>query len=420
MEVTVRQSQLAGSVRAPPSKSLTHRALFCAALGEGKSKLLFPLRCDDTLTTSNALSTLGVAIHWNDADAAVTGIAELRKPVETILCGESGTTLRFMTAVCATMPHDAEISGEPSLLRRPIRDLAVALEKLGVSSVCQGECPPVRVRGPIKGGSVEIRGDVSSQYVSALLIAAPLAKTPVEIRIVGPLESNAYVRMTFEMQSKFGIQMDSKDDLTRFVIEPQAYHPSDVQIEGDWSSAAFLLVAAATAGERIRVEGLNQASLQADRQLLDILEMMGARVGTDPSSVTVEKSQLTDVEIDVSGCPDLFPALCTLCAVAEGVSTITGIRRLRLKESDRVLAMKAGLRQMGIETRETENSFTVQGGKPHGATVDPHRDHRIAMAFAALGLSTEGVTIRDAECVSKSYPLFWEDLRSLGAEATMR
>ncbi len=416
----MRHSQLTGSVRAPPSKSHTHRALFCGALAEGKSKLLLPLKCDDTLVSANALSAVGVATQWNDTDAVVTGTAELSKPSGPILCAESGTTLRFMTAVCATMPYDAEISGKPSLLRRPIRDLVAALEKLGVSAVCQGECPPVRVSGPIKGGSVEIRGDVSSQYVSALLIAAPLAKTPVEIRIVGPLESKAYVRMTLEMQRKFGIQMDSKDDLTRFVIEPQAYHTSDVQIEGDWSSAAFLLVAAATAGERIRVEGLNQASLQADRQLVDILEMMGARARTDPSSVTMEKSQLTDVEIDVSGCPDLFPALCTLCAVAEGVSTITGIRRLRLKESDRVLAMKAGLRQMGIETRETENSFTVQGGKPHGAAVDPHRDHRIAMAFATLGLSTEGVTIRDAECVSKSYPSFWDDLRSLGVEATMR
>jgi len=416
----VRHSQLTGSVRAPPSKSLTHRALFCAALAEGKSEVLSPLKCDDTLATANALSGVGASIQWNDTDAAVAGTGELKKPLETIFCGESGTTLRLMTAVCATMPHDVEISGAPSLLRRPIRDLVVALEKLGVSSTCQDECPPVRVRGPIKGGPTEIRGDVSSQYVSALLIAAPLAKAPVEIRIVGPVESEAYVRMTLEMQRKFGIQVDSKDDLTRFGIEPQAYHPSEVQIEGDWSSAAFLLVAAALAGERIEVEGLDQVSLQADRQLLNILEMMEARMRTDLSSVTMERSQLRHVEVDVSDCPDLFPAVCALCTVADGVSTITGTRRLRLKESNRVLAMKDGLKQMEIETRETENSFTIHGGKPRGATVDPHHDHRIAMAFATLGLCTDGVTIRNAECVSKSYPSFWDDLRSLGAEATMR
>jgi 3-phosphoshikimate 1-carboxyvinyltransferase len=193
-----------------------------------------------------------------------------------------------------------------------------------------------------------------------------------------------------------------------------------VQIEGDWSSAAFLLVAAALAGERIKVEGVDQVSLQADRQLLNILEMMEARMRTDLSSVTMERSQLRHVEVDVSDCPDLFPAVCALCTVADGVSTITGTRRLRLKESNRVLAMKDGLKQMEIETRETENSFTIHGGKPRGGTVDPHHDHRIAMAFATLGLCTDGVTIRNAECVSKSYPSFWDDLRSLGAEATMR
>ena len=416
----MQHSQLTGSVRAPPSKSLTHRALFCAALADGRSKVLSPLKCDDTRATVSALSAVGVPIQWNDTDAIVTGTQELGKPVEPILCGESGTTLRFMTAVCATMPYDIEISGAPSLLRRPIRDLVVALEKIGVSSTCHDECPPVRVRGPIKGGPTEIRGDVSSQYVSALLIAAPLARRPVEIRIAGPAESKAYVRMTLEMQRKFGIQVDSKHDLTRFGIEPQAYHPSDVQIEGDWSSAAFLLVTAALAGERIKVEGLDQASLQADRQLLNILEMMEARVRTDSSSVLMERSQLRNVEVDVSDCPDLFPAICTLCAVAEGVSTITGTRRLRLKESNRVVAMRDGLREMGIETRETENSLTIHGAKPRGARVNPHRDHRIAMAFAALGLCTDGVTIRDAECVSKSYPSFWDDLRSLGAEAMMR
>ena len=418
MDVTVRQSRLAGSVRAPPSKSHTHRAFFCAALARGKSRLLLPLKCDDTLVTTTALSAVGATIQWKSKEAAVIGAMKLRNPSGPILCGESGTTLRFMTAVCATMPFETEISGEPSLLRRPIRDLVVALEKLGASSACQDECPPIRVKGPIKGGSIEIRGDISSQYISALLIAAPLAKTPVNIGIVGPLESKGYVSLTLEMQRKFGIKTRSKDDLTRFEIEPQEYHPSNVQIEGDWSSAAFLLVAAALSGEKIRVEGLDQASLQADRQLLNILEMMEANVRTDSNSVTMERSKLRHVEVDVSDCPDLFPAVCVLCAAADGVSTITGTRRLGLKESDRVLAMGEGLRQMGIETSNTKNSFKIHGGKPRGARVDPHHDHRIAMAFAALGLCTGGLAIRNAECVHKSYPSFWDDLRSLGAEAS--
>ena len=418
--MTLRRGQLLGSVQAPPSKSLTHRALFCAALSEGESRISSALKCHDTVATTNALSEIGITTRWNNADAVVVRTGDLKRPSRTILCGESGTTLRFMTAVCATMPYDVEISGEPSLLRRPIKDLAVALGKLGANSVCQNECPPVRLRGPIRGGSVHIPGDVSSQYISALLIAAPLSRSPVEVEVVGPLQSKAYVRMTLEMQREFGIQVDSTDDLTRFHVTPQTYHPSNVRIEGDWSSGAFLLVASALAGGKVRVDGLDQGSLQADRHLLDILEMMNASVRTDTGSLTVERSRLRHVEVDVSDFPDLFPALCALCAVADGVSTITGTRRLRLKESDRVLAMKDGLRRMGIETRETGDSFTIQGGRPRSATVDPHHDHRIAMAFAALGLCTDGVTILDTESVSKSYPSFWDDLRSLGAEATTR
>jgi 3-phosphoshikimate 1-carboxyvinyltransferase len=413
--ITIRRSNLDGSVEAPPSKSGTHRALFCAALANGESRIRSPLSCDDTLASADALSKLGVTTNWNNGNAHVSGPGELHSPSSEILCGESGTTLRFITAVCATTPHSAEISGEPSLLKRPVADLAVALRNLGAYCESNDGYPPVRVQGPIQGGAVEIPGNVSSQYVSALLLAAPLAKTPVEITVRDGLESKSYVKMTLEMQHKFSVHVDTAEDLTRFRTKPQTYRSSDVEIEGDWSSAVFLLAAGALAGN-VRVEALAQDSLQADRHLIDILKKMGALTGSDSSSVTVEKSLLGSVEVDVSDCPDLFPVICSLCAVADGVSIITGIRRLRIKESNRVLAMGNGLRQMGIDTHESENSFSVRGGKPHSAIIDPFRDHRIAMAFALLGLCTDEVTIVDAESVGKSYPSFWQDLRSLGAD----
>lgn len=418
--MTIRRSRLCGSLRAPPSKSYTHRALFCAGLAHGESKLYSPLLCDDTLATSEALSKIGVTTRWNNGTAYVTRSGELEKPSDMIFCGESGTTLRFMTAVCATTPHDAHISGGPSLLKRPVKDLVLALHELGASSESNQGYPPVHVRGPIKGGSARIPGNVSSQYVSALLLAAPLAEKPVEISISGHLESKSYVKMTLDMQNKFGVRVDATDDLTKFQVAGEKYRPSLVQIEGDWSSAAFLLVGATIAGEKVRVSGLAQETFQADRSLLRILEQMNGRVSQDSSSVKVEESQLNPLEVDVSDSPDLFPAICALSAATDGVSMIRGIRRLRIKESNRVRAMSNGLKQMGIKTQESENSLIIHGGEPHRAIINPDRDHRIAMAFAALGLCTDEVTIVDAECVGKSYPSFWSDLQSLGAEVTAR
>ena len=414
----MHKSSLNGSLQAPPSKSHTHRALFCSALAQGESTIQTPLLCDDTRATSDALSKIGVSIDWNDHNAHVSRSGELKESTTTIYCGESGTTLRFMTGICATTHHDAEISGGPSLLKRPVNDLAIALGKLGAHCTSEQGYPPVRVRGPIKGGSAKIPGNVSSQYVSALLLAAPLAGAPVDISIVGRLESKSYVEMTLDMQSKFGVRVDASDDLTEFHVRGQEYRPSEVKIEGDWSSAASLLVGAAIAGDKVNVQHLEKGSLQADRRLLDIFEYVKARVSQDSHSVTVEKSQIGAAEVDVSDCPDLFPVTCVLCATAHGVSKIRGIRRLRMKESNRVQAMSEGLRQMGIKTEESEDSFTIHGGKPSKTVINPYQDHRIAMAFAVLGLCTEEVTILDAECVGKSYPLFWFDVQSLGARVT--
>jgi 3-phosphoshikimate 1-carboxyvinyltransferase len=407
-------------LQAPSSKSQTHRALFCAGLAEGENHIQSPLSCDDTLATKQALSKLGVSIEWDNQIAIVSGHAKLARPSDVIFCEESGTTLRFISAICATTPYDAKISGGPSLSKRPVKELALALRGLGADCKSDQGYPPVQVRGPLLGGSVKVPGNVSSQYISALLLAAPLARKPVEVIIDERLESKPYVNMTLEMQRKFGVHVEAAADLSKFHCAGQAYRASDIEIEGDWSSAAFLLVAATIAGERVRISGLTQDNLQADQYLLRILEKMNGQLSIDSNSVTAKTSSLAPIEVDVSDSPDLFPAICALCAVADGVSEITGIQRLRIKESDRVSAMSEGLKKMGIETRELENSLTIRGGQPRAATIDPRNDHRIAMAFTTLALSTDGTTIVNAQCVGKSYPLFWEDIENLGADVTTR
>jgi 3-phosphoshikimate 1-carboxyvinyltransferase len=413
--MTICNSSLNGSLKAPSSKSYTHRALFCSALAQGESTLHSPLLCDDTSATSDALSKVGVTTKWNGETARVSRRGELKKPSDPIFCKESGTTLRFMTAICATTPYEMKISGGPSLLKRPVKDLAIALGELGAHCTSDLGHPPVQVKGPLKGGSVRIPGNVSSQYVSALLLAAPMAEKIVEINVEGRLEAKSYVQMTLDMQRNFGVLVSANDDLTSFRVHNQAYRPAELEVEGDWSSSAFLLAGGTIAGGELSILGLNGKSRQPDRYIVDILERMKARVKGDADSVIAERSRLEPVEVDVSDCPDLFPVMCALCATARGTSTITGIRRLRIKESNRIEAMTEGLKEMNIQTMESEDTFTIHGGKTGKAVINPHNDHRIAMAFGVLGLLTEEVTIVDAECVGKSYPSFWSDLQSLGA-----
>jgi 3-phosphoshikimate 1-carboxyvinyltransferase len=217
-----------------------------------------------------------------------------------------------------------------------------------------------------------------------------------------------------DAQRLFGVTAEASEDMLSYMVEPQEYGPSEVSVEGDWSSAAYLLAAGALAG-RVSVDNLNMASSQADREIVEILGRMGARTEICWDSITLERMQLRGIEADLSDCPDLFPVVAILCAASKGESVLRGLKRLRFKESDRLSAMVENLRRMGVETQREGDILYIEGGSPKGGVVDPHKDHRIAMALAVLGLVSEGeTTILDAECVSKSYPGFWGDLRSLG------
>ena len=414
MNVTVKPSGVSGSVSAPPSKSMTHRALTLAALAGGRSTIRNPLTADDTEATARVLGMLGVGVA-RGGEWVVEG-GELRAPVGDLDCGESGTTLRFMAAICALVEGECRLTGGPSLSARPVGPLLDALTQLGVRSLSRGGLPPVTIKGTggVKGGEARLPGDVSSQFVSALLAVAPLADAPVEITLTTRLESRPYVAMTVDAMRAFGVEAEHSPDMRRLTAPLKPYRASVVSVEGDWSSASYPLTAGALAGE-VTVRGLNPGSSQADKAILNLLGEMGAETRVGGDAVTVTASKLGGVEADLSDCPDLFPIIFALCAAAEGESRLTGLARLRLKESDRVAAIAEGLKRRGAEVSYDADSAKIKGGSLHGAEVDPRGDHRIAMSFAVLALHAEGGTIiRDAGCVSKSYPGFWGDLAAIG------
>ncbi|MCW3979451.1 MAG: 3-phosphoshikimate 1-carboxyvinyltransferase [Candidatus Bathyarchaeota archaeon] len=406
-----------GTLTPPPSKSVTHRALICSALAEGRSVIRDPLISDDTEATERVLEQLGVGISRMDGAWKIAGDS-LRKPEADLHCRESGTTLRLVTALCSLVQGECKLLAGPSLSKRPVGPLVDGLRQLGADCESTGGFPPVTVMGEgrLPGGEAALPGDVSSQFVSSILIAAPRGERDTTLILTTRLESRPYVELTMEVQRIFGVSVEASEGMEKFRIERQSYHPADVTVERDWSTAAFLLGAGALAGG-VTVEDLNMGSSQADAAILGILDEMGATLVLRGGSITVEKAPLSGIELDLSDSPDLFPVVASLCAAASGRSVLRGLRRLRLKESDRVAAMTGGLGQMGVRCELVDDTLTIEGGSPKGCVIDPWGDHRIAMAFSILSLAAEGeTTILDAECVNKSYPGFWGDLEALGVE----
>jgi 3-phosphoshikimate 1-carboxyvinyltransferase len=413
MNVTVRHSEVEGTITAPPSKSMTHRALVLSALADGKSTIANPLTADDTEATASVLGRLGVDLVRGEK-WTVEGDA-FKAPKDDLHCGESGTTLRFMAAVCALVDGECRLTGGKSLSARPVGPLLDALTQIGVNCTSRDGLPPVTItgNGRIRGGEVRLPGDISSQFISALLAVVPLADAPIEINLTTQLESKPYVAMTMDAMRAFGVEARASPDMRQLTAPLGPYRASAVEVEGDWSSAAYVLAAGALTGGTT-LQGLNRTSSQADRAIIGVLSRMGADVSTG-GAIKVSKSPLRGISADMSDCPDLFPVVSALCASAEGESTLTGLGRLRLKESDRVAAMVEGLTRMGIKVRCDPDSAKITGGTPRGANVDSWGDHRIAMSLAVLALTAEGETkIKDAGCVSKSYPGFWDDLAAIG------
>ena len=406
-----KPGRLDGTVTAPPSKSMMQRAVAAAALARGPSVLLNPSFCEDALAALCIAEGLGAEVKRESMKVRIEGGGQPRG--HRLACGESGLCMRLFTPIAALFERPFTLTATGSLGSRPMAALEEPLWALGAKCQTHYGLPPIAVRGPIRGGRVSLDGSMSSQVASGFLMALPLCPQDSALS-VSQLKSKPYLRMTLSLLKEFGIIIQLDEKLRRFEIPgKQAYHPRTYRVEGDWSGGAFLLVAGAIAG-RVKIKGLSEKSLQADRAILEALKRAGAEVDPERDAVTVERCGLRSFEFDATDCPDLFPPLVALACHCQGRSVIQGTERLKHKESDRALALVSEFRKMGARIRVYDGKMEVTGKSLKGGEISSHHDHRIAMACAVAGLqSDKGVSIRDWMCIAKSYPKFFDDLEAL-------
>lgn len=414
MDKYVSLGSINGIITPPSSKSYAQRAIALALLAEGRTVLRNIEFCKDTRSALKCIETLGAKVEFID-ESTIAIEGGLNPKSNTLYVGESGLATRLFTPIASLNRSPITIQGEGTLLYRPMTMMVDPLRQLGVTVRDGGGYLPIEVQGPIHGGEITVDGSVSSQFITGLLLALPLAKEDTTLHVTSPV-STPYIDMTIDTARRFGIEiMQNEGDYTQFFIEGnQKYTSTDLAIEGDWSGASTMLVAGAIAGE-VTVKNISTLSKQADTAICRALERAGAGLIIEQDSITVSKRDLRAFEFDATNSPDLFPALAALAAAAEGESVIIGTERLRHKESDRAETIRSEYEKLGIEVDiSEENIMKIRGGEINPATVFSHNDHRIAMSLAVSALRCKGeVKIENAECVEKSYPTFFEDLESI-------
>jgi 3-phosphoshikimate 1-carboxyvinyltransferase len=412
MERYLEPSAIKGTIKAPASKSMTQRAIAAALLADGQSIIHNPSYCDDSLAAMSIAVGLGARVEPQVNELKINGSAVLKEP--KLNCGESGLAIRMFSPIAALYPAEIKMVGANSLKRRPMFMIEEALNQLGVKCTSSGGFLPLTIEGPIVGGHCEIDGSVSSQLLTGLLMALPLAAGNSEIR-VNNLKSKPYIDMTIQILKSFGISVENQDYSLFRIQGNQKYIPHSYTVEGDWSGGAFLLVAGAINGQ-LCVKGLRRDSMQSDMAIINALENAGAHIILGEDQIEITKSELKAFEFNATESPDLFPPLVALASYCEGISTIKGVSRLIYKESDRAKTLKEEFGKMNVKIEISDDLMYVTGGRPQGARVESHDDHRIAMAIAVASLGATGkVSIRDSQCIAKSYPAFFDDLRNLGA-----
>lgn len=410
---------LKATVCVPGSKSLTNRALLVAALAKGTTKITNALFSDDSKYFANALKTLGFDVQLDEAhhEMTVAGLGG-KIPVKKaeLFIGNAGTAARFLTAFL-TLGNGAYIlDGESRMRERPIGDLIDALNQLGVEIESKNNCPPVEIdaKGLI-GGKTKIAGNISSQFLSALLMVAPSAQSPIEIELTTELNSKPYVDMTIAVMRDFGVEIE-RQGYERFVIKPSFFFPlSTYAIESDASAASYLFAAPAIRGGMVSVENISRKSLQGDVAFVDILKQMGCTVEEADNSIRVSSDeQIHGVDVDMRDIPDTAQTLAVVAPFAASPTRIRGIASARVKETDRVHATCVELERLGVNVDEHEDGLTIQPvEKMRPAVIQTYNDHRMAMSFALIGLRFDGVTIENPACVSKTFPNYFDVLESL-------
>lgn len=407
-----------GSIRPPGSKSLTNRALITAALASGTTKLTGVLASDDTRVMVESLNRLGVPVT-HDVDNCTMEVIGCggRPPAEKadLWLENSGTSIRFLTAFCSLGNGEYRLDGNERMRERPISHLVESLTKFGVNVECElgTDCPPVRLKAAgLSGGKTSLAGNISSQYLSALLMAAPCGSNPVDIEVTGELVSKPYIDMTMGVMAQFGATVLCPDP-HRFTIEPQQYKATNYAIEPDASAASYFFAAAAITGGEVTVEGLSSYALQGDIHFVEALEEMGCEVVHGDDTITVKGGKLTGVDIDMNAISDTAQTLAVVALFAEGPTRIRNVGHMRHKETDRVAAVVNEIRRMGVEAKELDDGLEITPGQIQPATIETYDDHRMAMSFALAGLRSEGIRIADPSCTGKTYPHFFSDLEKL-------
>lgn len=414
-----RASEVDLTFGAPPSKSYTHRALIIASLAGGRSRIIRPLRARDTMITCRALRTLGSDIFSSGEDFLITGNSGTLSCREglTLDMENSGTSLRLLTSVTLLCNNGVIITGNARMQERPVGSLVTALNELGGRIRYPGRpgFPPLLVEGLFEGGAVTIPGDISSQFISSLLIAGPYALSDIGITITGTVASRSYIDLTCDCMKAFGV-IPEREGYRKFTIRSGGrYSARDYLIEGDYSSASYFFAIAAACGGRVRVTNLNPESVQGDRAFLEAIRMMGCTICFSRSGVVVESpGKLSGISIDMSSSPDTVQTLCMLAAGASSPSVITGISHLKYKESDRLQSTADIINNLGGNVTITADSVTILPVPLHAGTIDPLDDHRTAMSAAVLALTRGDIIIKNAECVDKSFPGFWNELKKAG------
>jgi 3-phosphoshikimate 1-carboxyvinyltransferase len=408
-------------VRIPGSKSLTNRALVVAALAEGPSVLRGALDCEDTQVMVAALRTIGIEVGHDVSSALITvqGCSAVIPSREASLyVANSGTSLRFLTAMLATGTGTFHLDGTPRMRQRPISDLLVALNRLGAiaRSDLDSGCPPVTILASgLAGNDVFVRGDISSQFLSALLMALPSARETSVVEVQGVLVSQPYIAMTLAVMESFGVTVNNRK-FRRFDVRPAHYKGCDYTVEPDASAASYFFALAALTRGTVTVEGLGTASIQGDMAFVDVLEHMGCTVSREPKRTTVIGGPLRAVDVDMNAFSDTVMTQAVVALFAEGVSRIRNVAHIRHKETDRIAALATELRKLGARVDEQPDGLVIDPPAPgqlHAARIATYNDHRMAMSFALAGLRIPGVTILDPGCVAKTYPGFWTDLERL-------
>lgn len=407
MDIKITPSPLSGCIEGIASKSVAHRALICACLAEGPSKIKINTTSQDIEATVSCLRGMGAFIEQNGNVYSVEPIKET-PPLAKIDCGESGSTLRFLLPVICALGMNAEISGRGRLPERPLSPLKEELIRAGASI---SDKFPLRVSGRIACGEYSIKGNVSSQFVTGLLMALAAADGESRINLIPPVESRPYIDITLSVLKSFGVEV--REDNNTFYIRGGSIKGSEFAVEADWSNAAFWLCSG------VQVSGLNPDSAQGDKAIIDVLRKMGAGIIRNGDAYKADVSVLKGAVIDASQIPDAVPVIAAIAATAEGETVICNAQRLRIKESDRIVSTAQMLRSLGADAKETEDGLIISGKRVlSGGTVDSFNDHRIAMAAAVAAAKCEGdVIITDAGAVKKSYPDFYKDYNKLGGHA---